>query len=318
MMGALQRGTIASLAGLLLLGMATSAVAQPQPKAPKEVSDADRVWRNFTREAATVEAGQLRLEARAFRVEERTGGGNPDCQGPLRKNCARLNTIGQRILGVEQVVGGTFELLTSYGLADKAEVGLIIPGYIESIHRDDGTRATREDIGDLTVYGKFVQPVAENCSVGGGLELVFPPWNGLDRKMRTVPADAPNLGEPGTYTGFSTGELGINPFLSTRYQKGRLGLGAHVGYNFYTGEDIKEVFNYSAHTIMRAGDVWALRVELNGRVWSQFGEKWHDLVLMPGVDYEVIEGWVLRPTGLANLTKTAMDWGLGVGIATTF
>lgn len=336
MMGAAQRWTIAGLAGLSLLAVAASAGAQLQAPAPKEVTNADRVWRNFTREAATVEAGQFRVEVRAFRVEERSDGGYPDCYGPLRKDCARLNTIGQRVLGVKQVVGGTFELLTSYGIAENAEVGLIIPGYVESIHRwkgnpIDGNTVSRDsaaDLGDLTVYGKFTQRIAENCSVGGGLELVFPPWNGLDRKMttwagddlkmRTTPENKIQNGDPGTFTGFSTGELGINPFVSTRYQKGRFGVGGHVGYTFYTGNSVEEVFNYSVHTLARAGDFWGLRLELSGRVWDQFGETWHDLVLMPGIDFHVIEGFAIRPTGLANLTDTAMDWGVGVGVAAVF
>lgn len=326
MMGAAQRWTVASLVGLSWLAVAATAGAQPQATTPINVSNKDRVWRNFTREAATVEAGQVRLEVRTFRVEERSAGGYPDCDGPLRKNCARLNTIGQRVLGVKQVAGTSFELLTSYGLAENAEVGLIIPGYVESIHRWEGNpidgntvaRTSAADLGDLTVYGKFVQKVAENCSVGGGLELVFPPWNGLDRKMYTVPKDHPDRGKPGTYSGFSTGELGVNPFVSSRYQKGRLGLGAHVGYTFYTGSRTEEVFNYSAHALTRAGDFWALRLELNGRVWNQFSETWHDLVLMPGLDFHVIEGFTIRPTGLANLTKTAMDWGIGVGLAAVF
>jgi len=344
MMGAVQRTMTAGLVGLSMLAVTVSAEAQQyvrrEAPEPTNVSNVDRVWKNFTREAATVEAQQLRLEVRAFRVEERATGNRDGCGGPLRKNCARLNTIGQRVVGVESLNGGIFELLASYGLAENAEVGLIIPGYVESFHRDDGTRRTINDMGDITVYGKFIQAVANNCSVGGGLEMVFPPWKGLDRRAETIRTpiplnedgsdpdpnrrppffepDAPSPGQVGTYTGFSTGELGLNPFISSRYQQGRLGLGGHVGYTFYTGSRAKEVFNYSAHTLMRAGDAWALRVELNGRVWNQFGETWHDLVLMPGVDFHLLENLTIRPTGLANLTKTAMDWGLGVGIATVF
>jgi len=316
MKGAAQRWTIASLAGLSLLAVSAGARAQQDDK-PVVVTDADRVWRNYTREAATVEAGQVRLEVRAFRVEESEDGGTPECRGPLRKKCARLNGIGQRIIGVKEVRSGTFDLIASYGVADNAEIGLIIPGIVEEIVRDDDTKANYEDLGDLTAYGKFTYPVATNCSVGGGLELSFPPWKGLDDKAKTITSGA-GFGNEGSVTGTSTGELGINPFISSRYQYGKVAVGGHLGYNFYTSSDVEEVLNYSAHAILRGSVYYALRLELSGRMWDQFGEKWHDVVLMPGIDYPITYNVSFRPTGLVGLTDTAMDWGIGAGVAATF
>lgn len=321
MMGAAQRWTIAGLAGLSMLAVAASAGAQyggaTAEKKEVLVTNADRTYWNYTRDAATVDSGQLRLEFRAFRVEENEDGGNPDCRGPLRKNCARLNGIGQRIIGVEDVNSGKLELVSSYGIAKNAEIGLIIPGIIESFKRDDGTKSSFADIGDLTVYGKFVQPVLENLSVGGGLELVFPPWKNLDKQARTVQSGAA-YGAEGSFTGTSTGELGINPFLTSRYTMGRVAVGAHIGYNFYTGDDVEEVLNYSSNAIYRFNETYAVRLELNGRMWDQFGVKWHDVALMPGIDFAMSETITIRPTGLVNLTNTAMDWGIGFGIATVF
>lgn len=316
MKGAAQKWVCAGLSGLGLLAMTATAWAQQDTK-PVEVTDADRVFRNFTREAATVSEGAVRLEARAMRVEERASGGTPECRGPLRSNCTRLNLIGQRVLGVEKLDGGIFELLTSYGVAENAEIGLVIPAYVEHIDRDDGTGSTESDLGDITAYGKFKYPVATNCSVGGGLELYFPPWNGLDSKHKTITSGT-GFGETGSVSGFSTGELGVNPFVSTRYQAGRIAVGGHLGYTFYTSDDVEEVFNYSTHVIVRATDLFALRAELNGRLFDQFSEQWHDVVVLPGIDFNLSDRFVLRPTGLAAVSGTAIDWGVGMGVAATF
>lgn len=316
MMGAAQRWGLASLAGLSLLAVAAGASAQPEKKEIR-ITNADRVFGNFTREAATVNSGQLRVELRTLYLAEDEGGGVPDCRGPMRSNCARLNGIGQRIIGIESVRAGRIELLTSYGIAENAEIGLILPGIIESMSRDDGTSLSYSDIGELTAYGKFIQEVAEDFSVGGGLELVFPPWKGLDVKARTV-TSGEGFGEPGSTTGTSTGELGMNPFLATRYEYGRVGVGAHIGYTFYTGDDVEEVLNYSLHALARGNEFYALRIELNGRMWDQFGEKWQDIALMPGIDFMVADNFLFRPTGFAGLSNTAMDWGVGFGAAYTF
>src|SRR5262245_38444425 len=188
MKGAAQRGFLAVLSGLAVFVLAGECSAQPPAEAskPVEVTDADRVFRNFTRESAVVNQNQIRVEVRALRTEEMSEGGDPDCKGPNRSNCARLNTIGQRILGVEDVYGSIIDVVASYGLFHNAEVGAILPFVIETVKRDDGSMDTEEDIGDVLFYGKYKQPVAEHCTVSGGLELTAP--TGDETQTRTMPA----------------------------------------------------------------------------------------------------------------------------------
>jgi hypothetical protein len=321
MKGAAQRGFVAVLTGVSLVvinAVECSAQAQATTTAPVEVTDADRTFRNFTRESATVDQGQIRVEVRALRTEELAGPGDPDCRTSGRNNCARLNTIGQRVLGVEEVKGGVIDLVASYGVMTNTEVGLVAPFIIETVKLDSGSKNTAEDFGDLLFYGKYKQPVAENCTVAGGLELTAP--TGDVEQTRTLArrfsggGSAANRG----FSSFGAGDVGLNPFVSTRYQQGRFGVGAHVGYNFYTGDEVPEVFNYSAQAIVRGTDFFAFRAEFSGRVFDQFGTRWHDAVVLPGIDINLSENFTIRPEGLANITGTAQDWGIGLGIAGTF
>lgn len=318
MKGAAQRGFVAVLTGVFVVVLAsTECRAQVEVK-PVEVTDADRLFRNFTRESATVEQGQIRVEIRALRTEELSEGGDPDCRGPNRNNCARLNTIGQRVLGVEEVKGSSIDLVGSYGLMPNTEVGFVLPVIIETVKRDDGSKETNEGLGDVLFYGKYKQPVAENCTVSGGLEVTAP--TGDETQTRTL---ARRFRENGTvggrgYSAFGTGDVGLNPFVSTRYQQGRLGVGAHVGYNFYTGDNVPEVFNWSAQAIVRGTDMFSFRAELSGRLFDQFGTRWNDIVMLPGIDFNLSENFTIRPEGMANITGTAQDWGIGLGIAGLF
>ncbi|HYD48221.1 MAG TPA: hypothetical protein VEB21_07735 [Terriglobales bacterium] len=315
MKGATHRWVFAGLAGLWSLAMAGVALA-----ADVKVTDEDRVFRNFTREAAVVDRGQIRLEVRGFYASEEsedhdvTRSGR--CRGPLRENCARLDLNGRRVIGVESLNGGIIDLLASYGVAPNTEIGLILPGVIETAHRDDGTTETEEDLGDLTLYGKFRFAITEMFSVAGGLELSTP--TGSDDKLITVRDDPDPDIEDGTASGFGTGHFGFNPFVSFRWSWQRLALESHVGYNVYTSSDIKRVFNWSAAGIIKAGESWAFRTEFSGRIWDQFGTRWVDVVCMPGIDIELSDNFIFRPTGMANITETAMDWGIGAGIAATF
>jgi hypothetical protein len=326
MKGAAQRGFVAVLTGLAVFVLtAAECGAQPPSEAAKaaeaaksDVSDADRMFRNFTRESATVDHNQIRVEVRALRTEEISEGGDPDCKGPNRSNCARLNTVGQRVLGVEDVDGSIIDLVASYGVFQNAEVGAILPFVIETVKRDDGSKNTNEDIGDVLFYGKYKQAVAEHCTVSGGLELTAP--TGDETETRTMPArfrvNGSNAGRG--YSAFGAGDVGLNPFASTRYQMGRFGVGAHVGYNFYTGDKTPEVFNWSVQAVVRATELFSFRTELSGRLFDQFGTTWNDIVMMPGIDFNLSENFVIRPEGLANITGTAQDWGVGLGIAGVF
>lgn len=314
MMGVAQRWVRASVVGLCTLAAASAALG-----AELKLSDNDRLFRNFTREAAVVDQGQVRVEVRGFHSEELSDDhdrNNPGrCQRSLAGNCARLNALGQRIKGVEQVSSGVIDLLVSYGFAKNAEVGAILPGYIETLRRDDGTSETAEDIGDMTLYGKFKYEVLTDFSIGGGLELTPP--TGPDDKIITVRSATDPSDKRGTASGFGTGALGINPFVSARYTYGRLGAETHLGYNFYSSDSVERVFNWSAAALIRVTDMFTFRTEFSGRVWDQFGTRWVDVVCLPGIDVRLSDNFVVRPTGMANVSETAMDWGVGLGIAAT-
>ena len=220
MKGAARKGI---LAGLMLLGLVTAANAV-EATSSVNVTDADRVSRNFTREAATVEPGQIRLEVRGMTFEDSSN--------------VRLNLLGFPARdAVHSETGGIIDVLGSYGLGKTGEVGFIVPTFIESQRLRgpqavgtngkpavDGngnpiytyTTSQNEDVGDVLLYGKFKRPVAEHCVVAAGMELSLP--TGIERKS------------------FGTGEVGTNPFVSTRYQKGRFAFGMHAGYEFYTGD----------------------------------------------------------------------------------
>ncbi len=281
MKGAAQRWIVAGIAGLAL-GFA----AQVAPAA--DVTDNDRVYRNFTRETATVSENQIRLEVRGLQEQDEEN--------------TRLNLLGLRLKNLypgrtpESLTGGIIDLVGSYGLAKNAEVGFIVPGYIETIKFKDGSRRSSQDVGDLELYGKFKRDVAEHCAVGAGVELTVP--NGPKNK------------------GFSTGETSVNPVVSTRYQRGPFGVGMNVGYQFFAG-DAPDVFNYGAEVIVRGSDLYAIRTEIVGRVFNQ-GVRNHDLTILPGIDFNLSENVTIRPTGLANGTDTALDWGVGLGVAVKF
>ncbi len=321
MKGAAHRGLAAVLTGLAVFVAAAECYAQaaaPATTKPIEVTDADRVFRNFTREAATVDQGQIRVELRALRTEELADGGDPDCRGPNRANCARLNTIGQRIIGVEEVNGASIDLMGTYGLFQGAEAGFILPVIIETVKRDTGEKNTKEGVGDLLLYAKYRQQVFENFAAAGGLEVTVPTGDEneirtLDRRFR-INGSAAGEG----YSAFGAGDVGLNPFVSARYQQGRIGLGAHAGYNFYTGNTVPEAFNWSAQSIIRITEVFSFRTELSGRVFDQFGTRWNDIVMLPGIDFNLSQNFTIRPEGLANITGTAQDWGIGLGIAGVF
>jgi hypothetical protein len=319
MKGAAQWGFVAVLTGVLVVFGSEQCRAQPAEKAPVAVTDADRVFRNFTRESATVERNQIRVEVRGLRTEEKAEGGRPDCRTPDRADCARLNTIGQRVLGVEEVKGGIIDLVGSYGLITNTEVGFILPFIIETVELDTGKNETRENFGDVLFYGKYKQPIGENFSVAGGLELTAP--TGDETETRTLERRFSEGGSVAArgFSAFGAGSVGLNPFVSARFTWYRVGVGANVGYNFYTnGDDVPEVFNYGAYGIIRGTEQFALRVEFAGRVFDQFGERYSDVVFMPGIDFNLSENFVIRPEGLGNVTGTAHDWGVGIGIAGVF
>jgi outer membrane protein OmpA-like peptidoglycan-associated protein len=286
---AAQRWMVAQIAGLCLAATATVASG-----ADVAVTDADRTFKNFTRESATVSQDEVRLEVRGL-MEQDEENTKLDLLG------FPVNRLPGTTGGVNGINGGIIDLVASYGFAKNAEVGFILPGYIQSLSLNSGAKdVNNSDVGDLMLYGKFQRAVAEHWNVGAGLELTTP--NGPVNK------------------GFGTGSVGLNPIISTRYQQGRVGVGTNVGFNFYTG-DFPDVFNYGAEVILRASKSFAIRTEIAGRLFNQggrFGGRYHDLTILPGIDFKWSDTLTIRPTGLANGTDTALDWGIGLGIATTF
>jgi outer membrane protein OmpA-like peptidoglycan-associated protein len=131
-----------------------------------------------------------------------------------------------------------------------------------------------------------------------------------------------------THKGFGTDEMSFTPSVSTRYQRGLVALGANVGYQIYTGDQrpvvngndfqAVDIFHYGAEVIVRASDTVALRTEVAGRIWSQNGDRWNDSVLLPGIDVNISDALTFRPTGWVGLTSTALDWGIGAGLALQF
>ena len=281
-----QRRMVAQIAGLCLVAATGVSAAEVG------VTDADRTYRNFTRETATVQKNEIRLEVRGLQEQD--------------DGTTRLDLLGfpvKRLPGVSEgnvstLSGGIIDFVATYGFAKNVELGFIIPGYIQSLTlKSGGNKINNSDVGDVMLYGKFQRPLAEHFSVGAGAEVTTP--NGPVNK------------------GFGTGQLGVNPFLSARYQQGRIGIGANVGFNFYN-DGVPDVLNYGAEVILRGNAMFSLRTEIAGRVFNEFGVRYDDLQILPGLDVQISENIVLRPTGMAGGTNTSLDWGIGAGFAYVF
>lgn len=266
---------VAVVVGLSLVGSARCASAA-------EVTDADRSFRNYTQETAVVSDQQVRVEVRGVMVQD--------------EGKTRLNLIGYRIKA-DSIHGGIMDLVGSYGLSKNSELGLILPGYIESRRVSGQPAVNNGDMGDLQLYGKFKYSVAEHCSVGAGGQLSVPTGN--EKKE------------------FGTNELGMTPYVSTRYEHGSLGVGVQAGYQFWTG-DVPGAFQYGAEFFVRPSESWAFRTEVAGRVFDQGGFRNHDVSLYPGFDYNLEENLVIRPIGIVGLSKIALDYGIGLGVAAKF
>jgi outer membrane protein OmpA-like peptidoglycan-associated protein len=283
---AAQRWMVAHIAGLCLVATTGASAAEVN------VTDADRTYRNFTRETATVQKDEIRLEVRGLQEQD--------------DGTTRLDLLGfpvKRLPGVSEgnvstLSGGIIDFVATYGFVKNAEIGLIIPGYIQSLTlKSGGNKINNSDVGDVMLYGKFQRPLTEHFSVGAGMELTTP--NGPVNK------------------GFGTGQVGVNPIISARYQQGRIGVGANVGFNFYN-HSVPDVFNYGAEVFLRANKTFSLRTEIIGRVFNEFGVRYDDLQILPGLDVQISENITIRPTGMVGGTNTSLDWGIGAGFAYAF
>ena len=316
MKGAADRWVVNWIAGVSLLVTSVAGAA--------DVTDNNRMFRSYTRETATVSDGQVRLELQGLEVESQ---GN-----------THVNVVGIPVSNVDTLTGGLLNLIASYGVAKNAEAGFVVSGLIQSTRTHDldardpngnlvtpgrcaggptpSIRCTKDadcgvgsmckpittsndtaDVGDFLVYTKFKHQVAEHCWLGGGVEVTMP--NSSEHK------------------GFTTGEFSFNPVVSTRYQRGPLAFGAHAGMQMYAGET-SNAFNYSIEGVVRATETYALRAEWAGRIFEQGGTRIWDAQVYPGVDFDLGNNLVVRPTGMIKASTDALDWGIGVGLATTF
>ena len=142
--------------------------------------------------------GHVRLEVRGLYVKEKSA--DLDLNGfPVDPLEDRKSTK------VGDIQGGVFDLLASYGLGERSELGAVLPVFVQSTDFDGASSTNDVGIGDVVFYGKFKRQVATNCSMAGGLELELP--TGSEKKS------------------FGTGELGFNPFISSRYQRGPFAAG---------------------------------------------------------------------------------------------
>lgn len=298
----MKRAEFAGVALAVILAM----TARPALPAQIAVSDADRTYHNFTREAATVGSDVARIEVRGLAIHD---GAEP-----------RLNLIGKPIdehltnaegaqADVQRLGGGLVDLIGSYGLGSTTETGFVVPFVFENAtvvrhHTDPITHATttdppsrerRTDIGDVRLYGKFKRSVATHCAAAGGVELSLPTGS----EERT----------------FGNGEIGVTPFASTRYQQGRIALGINAGYQILTGGQLDDTFEYGAEAIFRVLPAAAVRAEIAGRRFQIRGVRYDDVTLLPGVDFNLGEAVTVRPAGMVGLTNEAMNWGFGASVA---
>lgn len=323
-MGATSRVSTLVIAVCMITG---SAFAQPPPasssappaaepaSAPasrSDISDRDRVWVNFTREAANVGHKQFWIELRGMKLmddqqikqPDSTGEPGATFEGPTLNLAGYALNDDNRCGGlagesgcVTDIDGGRLDLVGAYGLLSTLEVGFDFPFVMqESVNFSNDADANEVGIGDLTLYGKFKRQLTEHVAGAAGLEINAP--TGASSK------------------GFGAGHTGLNPFLSARYQSGRVALGSHVGF-LLNVDDPPDVFNWSLQGIVRGNALFSLRCEVNGRLFNSGGETYNDVAVWPGLDFNLTDYFIIRPQGLAHLSTDAINWGLGVGFVFT-
>ena len=291
--------------GVLVLGCVALVQAQETKSAVAEVTvtDKDRLWENFRREAAVVDEGQFRFELQGMALEatRTTDGAQVIIRGTPPGEINR-NEIREDI---RESSGGFVSLLATYGVFPNTEVGAQIYGIFQGIrfanpatgNTTNGPKNNENTFGDMWLYGKYRYKVMEDLGVAAGVELRLP------------------TGDKDDYTG--TGEVGTNPFVSARYTRDRWGAGINAGYQFNTGE-LDGMFNWSVDGLVRPGARWAFRAEFTGWEYDYGGQSINNVYCSPGIDYNFSEEFVIRPQGQVGLTSPAMEWGIGVGLAYTF
>ncbi|GBD27900.1 hypothetical protein HRbin30_03257 [bacterium HR30] len=267
------------------IGVTVAVAAVSMQAGAVELTGKERSFRSFIVDPVTVDQGRFRLEVQGIKIQDLEG--------------ARINLIGFRIpkppqLYREQIgsEGGVFQLLGSYGLAPNAELGFVLPGYIET-RTVAGQKETKEDMGDVQLYGKFTQPLGDLVRWTAGLQMSVP--SGSKSKE------------------FGTDEVGLNPFLGARLTWKRIGFGGQVGYAMFTG-NVPDVFNNSWTLFLKGNDFYTLRGETVIRVFHQGGFRNVDLTVWPGVDLHFSDRLLVRPTGMVGRLASP-EWGIGLGLA---
>ena len=296
---------------VIALATVLCAIGGAARAADSDVTDRDRLWVNFNREAAVLGAGKLWLEMTGMALMndqsiKQFDSNNKPFEGPTLglngyplnspHRCDLMTTSGTTGRCISSIDGGRFDMIASYGLFANTEVGIDFPFVMqERIKYVDGGNQENADIGDMVLYGKIKRQLAENWAGALGVELSLP--SGSLEKF------------------FGSGDFGANPFMSTRYTAGRVAVGAHVGMLLNTG-DQPDVFNWDVNAIARANPLLALRCEIDGRVFRDAGN-FNDVSIWPGFDFNLTDYLVIRPQGLAHITSDAINWGIGVGVAVT-
>ena len=185
-------------------------------------------------------------------------------------------------------------------LARALEVGVDFPFVMqEQISFVGGpVTTTIADIGDLLFYGKFKRQLAEH-------------WAGRDRARAQR-----------RRRGSTQQVLRLRPHRSEPVPLDALSVRAAspsariVGFLFNV-DGPPDVFNWSVEGIVRGNSLFALRCEVNGRLFSDGGDNFNDIAVWPGLDFNLTDNLIIRPQAQAHLTNDAINWGLGLGFVFT-
>ena len=290
---------------VLAIGLALSASAALGQAASSDVTDNDRMWSNFNREAAVVGDGHFWVELQAMKLNNDQAIKQPDVTDPTKNiegptlglNGYPVKPFAQKQgSNVTSIDGGTFNLIGAYGIQDW-EVGGNLP-FVMQQQISFATKRPQEDanVGDLVLYGKYKMALADHWAGGLGVEMSIP--TGPESEL------------------LGSGDLGLNPFLSTRYSSGRVALGGHLGFLLNTGSQ-PQVFNWSVQNILRGTQHFCIRTEITGRLFNDVGETFNDIAAYPGLDINFFEHVIIRPEGLVHITTDAINWGIGIGLVFT-
>jgi hypothetical protein len=288
----------------LVVGFAISATAA-FAQGSSDVTDRDRMWSNFNREAAVVGDKHFWMELQAMKLNNDQAIKQPDVtdatknvEGPtLGLNGYPVKPFAQKKgSNVTSIDGGTFNLIGAYGI-ESWEVGGNLP-FVMQQQISFASERPEEDanVGDLVLYGKYKMALADNWAGGLGMEMSIP--SGPESEL------------------LGSGDLGLNPFLSTRYTSGRVALGGHIGFLLNTGSQ-PQVFNWSLQNVLRGDQHFAIRTEITGRLFNDLGTTFNDIAVFPGLDINFFDNVIIRPEGLAHLTTDAINWGIGIGLVFT-